>query len=122
MVELSEEIRNSQELRIRSLDERIHSTTQACHLARAILGLRSTHGWDEYVRAINDIRAHALRKLAKAQAMEEVRSLQGQIEAYDNLLVIVETGEERAKVLDAGLQRLQNERLTLQRHMEGISQ
>lgn len=98
------------------LDAQIEQQHRAVQLAGRILLLRGLPGYDEFHKALQDIREHALTQLSKTTASNDwMRVLQGQVQAYDNILAVMEKGEARVQALEKALTELQNERALFDR-------
>lgn len=101
-----------------SVVARMQVQQNAVALARGLFGLRASPGWNDFVKTIRDIQLHAMRQLSRSQSVEEMKVLQGQIQAYDNIVAVVDGGEVRMQALERGLADLHNEKASLEKQME----
>lgn len=98
------------------LDAQIEQQHRAVQLAGRILLLRGLPGYEEFRKALQDIREHALSQLEKTTAGNDwLRVLQGQCQAYGNILAVMEKGEARVQALEKALAELLNERALFDR-------
>ncbi|HDL41655.1 MAG TPA: hypothetical protein ENG98_01405 [Actinobacteria bacterium] len=101
---------------VEKLDTRIGQQRRAITLAGRVLIIRNMPGFSDFQAALRDIRDYVVSQLVSPGAENDVmRQLQGQCQAYDNILAVMEKGDVRVKALEEGLQELQNQRATIVR-------
>lgn len=108
--------RFSERSALERLEGQIAKQRQAIAMASRILSLRNMPGFKDFQQALADMRDHAIRDLSSTTSSNDwMRVLQGQVQAYDGLLSIMEKGEAKVEVLERRLEELQNEKALLER-------
>lgn len=100
------------------LDGQIAQQERAIALASRVLALRGAPGFEDFRKSLQDIRDYAIEQLTQTKASNDwMRVLQGQVQAYENMLAVMEKQESRLQALDRALKELQNQRTLLERPM-----
>ena len=98
------------------LGAKVEQQKRAVVLASRILSMENQPGYTEFRKALLDIREHALGQLVRNTATNEwMRVLQGQCQAYDSILQVMERGQDRVQALELALKDLQDQMTLLER-------
>lgn len=98
------------------LDAQVAQQERVVTLARQILNLQHAPGYEEFCKALADIRQHAFDAMVRNEAGNDwMRVLQGQCQAYDSIVQVMLNREARVQALEQGLKDLQNQRALLER-------
>lgn len=101
---------------VSKLDTRIGQQKRAIALAGRVLIIRNMPGYSDLEVALRDIRDYAVTQLVSpGVSNDDMRQIQGQVQAYDNMLAVMDKGDVRVKALEEGLKELQNQRATIVR-------
>ncbi len=101
---------------VEEVDRAIAQQRRAITLAGRVLTLRNMPGFAEFQSALEDIRDHTASQLASTTSSNDhMRVLQGQVQAYNNLLGVMRRGEQRVQALEKALEDLQNQKRLLER-------
>lgn len=101
---------------LEKLNGQIAQQRRAIALAGRILTLRNMPGFSDFQLALTDMRDHAVAQLSNTTAGNDwMRVLQGQVQAYNNLLGVMEKGDGRVRALEHGLAELQNQKALIER-------
>ena len=99
------------------IGNRIVRQQAAIGLASRALSIRHMPGFEDFQGALRDVRASAVAELTSTtRGNEWLRVLQGQVQAYDKILAIMEKGQSYVEALEQGLQELQDQRAAIVRH------
>lgn len=100
----------------RQLEEAIDKQERAIALAGRILAIRHAPGFSDFCQALRDLQEHATYQLSTTTASnEQMRVLQGQVQAYSNILAVVDKGEQQVQALEKAREGLQNDLATIKR-------
>lgn len=81
-----------------------------------MLIIRNMPGYSDFQSALRDIREYTVSQMVSPGVGDaEMRQMQGQIQAYDNMLAVMDKGEVRVQALEEGLTELQNQRALIVR-------
>ncbi len=101
---------------VEKLNARIGQQQRAITLAGRVLIIRNMPGYSDFEIALRDIRNYAVTMLVSpGVAHDDMHEIKGQIQAYDNMLAVMDKGEVRVKALEEGLAELQNQRAVIVR-------
>lgn len=101
---------------VEKLDAQIGQQQRAVALAGRVLIIRNMPGYSDFESALRDIRDFARDQLVSTVAGNDwMRELKGQVQAYNNILAVMEKGDARVKALEEGLRELQNQRAVIVR-------
>lgn len=93
------------------IDTEINNLRSATTLAEKILSLKGNAGWQEFVKAIEDCRAHRRTELELSTGTDaELRILQGRCRELGAIVSLMTQTEKNTEVLAARLQHLEQER------------
>lgn len=96
------------------LDAQISRQRRAIALARTILPLRDHPLFQEYHKSLQGMRDAATKDLITTTSSNDyMRVLQGQVQAYEKILRVMDRQEAEAKALEQGLSVLENDRKNL---------
>ena len=96
------------------LDEQLTAQQHGITLARQIVAIRHSPGFAEFEKAVRASRDNTLKRLVTSTAGNDwLRVLQGQAQAYESILAVVDQGQDRVQALEEGLKELQNQRAVL---------
>jgi hypothetical protein len=102
----------AQERRLRErLDEEIRKLDGTLGLAKKTLALQNAPGWQEFLKAVEDCRAHRRVELELCSGSnDEVRILQGRVRELGALLSMMKNLTSTSEHLEGRLRELQGER------------
>jgi len=88
---------------------RIDQLERATAMAEAVLRLRNQTGFQEFVKAVEDLHKHALNMLTTAETSGELWEVKGQLKALKNILNVMRDSENAHRTIAGQLKVAQDE-------------
>lgn len=104
------DIRSREAAEERELKQQLEGIQRALQLGNRARALRGGEGFKEFVRAVEDLHDHALRRLARAElGNDALREVRGKVEALRDVLALLQDTDRSLEILAAREQGLQNQ-------------
>ncbi len=91
------------------LRDRLDAAQRAIALGKRALALKSAAGYQDFFKAIEDMRSHSMRMMVHEPSDTELRRLQGRVQAFTDILGVLDRSENAVEQLAAQVESIQTE-------------
>lgn len=93
----------------KDLEARARGLSGVINLGRRTLAMRAQPGYQDFVKAVEDLHTHALRQMVACKGTDsQLRQLQGKAQALNDVLAVLVKVEHTVETLEKELKGVQN--------------